>query len=107
MNESHYMFVYWLIGIFFNDVETLTLGVGLVRSFESLGSALSFGIGASKAITPLVNLIIAVVMFAICVPTTTMAVWLVPERPHENVLEKEVEYTETLARTVSTLEPRA
>lgn len=87
MNESHYMFVYWLLGIFFNDIETLTLGVGLVRSFESLGSCLSFGIGAAK-VSPLANLIVAVVMFAICIPTTTMAVWLVPERPVDNALEE-------------------
>lgn len=93
------MFVYWLIGIFFNDVETLTLGVGLVRSFESLGSALSFGIGAAK-ITPLVNLIVAVVMFAVCIPTTTMAVWMVPERPKDNVLE-DVEPVPVLSRVAS------
>jgi hypothetical protein len=48
MNESHYMFVYWILGAFFDDIETLTLAVGLLRSFESVGSCLSFGIGAAK-----------------------------------------------------------
>jgi hypothetical protein len=43
MNESHYMFVYWILGAFFDDIETLTLAVGLLRSFESVGSCLSFG----------------------------------------------------------------
>ncbi|KAJ0382347.1 hypothetical protein COL922a_012757 [Colletotrichum nupharicola] len=80
MNESHYMFVYWIMGTFFDDIETLTLGVGLVRSFESIGSCLAFGIGAVK-VSPMVNLVVAFVMFVICVPTTSWAVLLVPERP--------------------------
>ncbi|KAF4822725.1 UNC93-like protein [Colletotrichum siamense] len=80
MNESHYMFVYWIMGTFFDDIETLTLGVGLVRSFESIGSCLAFGIGAVK-VSPMVNLVIAFVMFVICVPATSWAVFLVPERP--------------------------
>ncbi len=83
MNESHYMFVYWIIGTFNNDIETLTLTVGIVRSFESVGSALAFGIGAAKGITPMTNLIIAFVMFAICIPTTSLVVFMVPEHPKE------------------------
>lgn len=80
MNESHYMFVYWILGAFFDDIETLTLAVGLLRSFESVGSCLSFGIGAAK-IKPMVNLIVAFVMFTITIPSTYAAVLLVPERP--------------------------
>ncbi|OLN97162.1 UNC93-like protein 3 [Colletotrichum chlorophyti] len=83
MNESHYMFVYWIMGTFFDDIETLTLGVGLVRSFESVGSCLAFGIGAIK-VSPMVNLIVAFAMFVVCVPATTWAVFLVPERPVDN-----------------------
>jgi hypothetical protein len=80
MNESHYMFVYWILGAFFDDIETLTLAVGLLRSFESVGSCLSFGIGAAK-IKPMVNLIVAFVMFTITIPSTFAATFLVPERP--------------------------
>lgn len=80
MNESHYMFVYWILGAFFDDIETLTLAVGLLRSFESVGSCLSFGIGAAK-IKPMVNLIVAFVMFSITIPSTFAATFLVPERP--------------------------
>ncbi|KAF2277306.1 MFS general substrate transporter [Westerdykella ornata] len=80
MNESHYMFVYWILGTFFDDIETLTLGVGLVRTFESVGSAIAFGVGAAK-VKPMVNLIIAFVAFVVCIPTTFAAVFLVPERP--------------------------
>ncbi|KAJ4262958.1 hypothetical protein NW762_006571 [Fusarium torreyae] len=87
MNESHYMFVYWIIGTFFEDVETLTLAVGLVRSFESLGSCLAFGVGAAK-VPSLTNLIVAFVMFCISLPSTSFAVFLVPERPANHVLDK-------------------
>lgn len=80
MNESHYMFVYWIVGTFFDDIETLTLSVGIIRSFESVGSCLAFGIGAAK-VSPMVNLIIAYVMFFITIPATTYATFLVPERP--------------------------
>lgn len=80
MNESHYMFVYWILGAFFDDIETLTLAVGLLRSFESVGSCLSFGIGAAK-IKPMINLIVAFAMFSITIPSTFAATCLVPERP--------------------------
>ena len=82
LNESHYMFVYFMVGTFNNDVETLTLTVGIVRCFESVGSAVSFGIGAAR-VAPMVNLIVAFVMFCLCIPTTTMVVWLVPEHPDD------------------------
>ena len=58
MNESHYIFVYWIVGTFFQDVETLTLSVGIIRSFESIGSCVSFGLGAAK-ISPMANLVVA------------------------------------------------
>ncbi|KAF2001514.1 MFS general substrate transporter [Amniculicola lignicola CBS 123094] len=83
MNESHYMFVYWLLGAFFDDIETLTLAVGLLRSFESVGSCLSFGLGAVK-MRPMINLIVAFVMFAITIPSTFAVTFLVPERPVDN-----------------------
>lgn len=80
MNESHYMFVYWIFGAFFDDLETLTLAVGLMRSFESVGSCLAFGIGAVK-VRPMVNLIVAFVMFSVTIPATFWATTLVPDRP--------------------------
>jgi hypothetical protein len=84
-NESHYMFVYWIAGAFFDDLETLTLAVGIIRSFESIGSCLSFGIGAAR-VDPMINLIIAFVVFCITIPATTWVVFLVPERPKTDVL---------------------
>ncbi|KAJ4361562.1 hypothetical protein N0V85_009392 [Neurospora sp. IMI 360204] len=80
LNESHYMFVYWLMGAFFDDLETLGLAVGIVRSFESVGSCLAFGIGAAQ-VAPMVNLIIAFAMFGFTIPATSAVVFMVPERP--------------------------
>jgi hypothetical protein len=88
MNESHYMFVYWILGAFFDDLETLTLAVGLMRSFESVGSCLAFGIGAVK-VRPMVNLIVAFVMFSVTIPATFWATTLVPERPIDMRKEEE------------------
>lgn len=96
MNESHYVFVYWLVGTFFNDVETLTLSVGIIRSFESIGSSVSFGLGAAK-ISPMANLIVAFVLFAFCIVPTAFLTWEVPEHPtdiRKELAGKEVEACE-------------
>lgn len=94
LNESHYMFVYWIVGAFFDDIETLTLAVGLVRTFESVGSSIAFGIGASSA-SPMVNLIIAFVMFGFTIPATSLVVFMVPERPVDLRKEETEEPTES------------
>jgi len=84
------MFVYWIIGTFNNDIETLTLNVGIVRSFESVGSAVSYGLGAAHGVSPMANLITAFIMFVICIPTTSFVVFQVPEHPKDKeVLIKE------------------
>lgn len=79
------MFTYWLVGVFFDDLETLSLAVGLIRSFESLGYCIAYGIGASK-VSPMVNLAIAFTMFSITIPATSWLVFLVPERPLVDVV---------------------
>jgi hypothetical protein len=69
MNESHYMFVYWIVGTYYNDVSTLTLTVSILRSFESIGSTLANGIDALH-IKPMTNLIVAFALFVSAIPTT-------------------------------------
>lgn len=85
MNESHYMFVYWIIGTFTNNLENITLTVGIIRSFESVGSAISYGIGAVKT-TPMVNLVVSFVMFGLTVLPTSAVVFMVPEHPSDEPL---------------------
>jgi hypothetical protein len=101
------MFVYWIVGAFFDDLETLTLAVGIVRCFESVGSCVSFGIGAAK-VDPMINLIVAFVMFTITIPATTWAVFLVPERPEILKLDGDVssdEAPKSVAEVVNTKSP--
>lgn len=74
------MYVYWIVGAFFDDLETLTLAVSLVRTFESIGSSVSFGIGAA-AVSPMINLVISFAMFGLTIPATSFVVFMVPERP--------------------------
>jgi hypothetical protein len=83
MNESHYMFVYWIVGTYYNDVSTLTLTVSIFRSFESIGSTLANGIGALH-IKPMTNLIVAFALFVSAIPTTVLVTFLVPNHPVEN-----------------------
>jgi hypothetical protein len=80
MNESHYIFVYWLLGNFDKNIQTVSLSVGLMRTFESLGATFAFAVGAAR-ISPMTNLIISFVLFAAAVPTTIMVTWLLPEVP--------------------------
>jgi len=92
MDESHYMFVNWIIGAFNNDLETLTLTVGIMISFESAGSSVSFGLGAAHGVSPMANWVVAFVMFVICIPTTSLVVFEVPEHSvHKEVLVEESE----------------
>ncbi|KAL3460216.1 hypothetical protein BJX64DRAFT_278685 [Aspergillus heterothallicus] len=69
MNESHYVFVYWLLGSLYEDPETINLAVGWMRTFESLGSALAFAVGSSR-ISPMKNLIVSFVLFVVAIPPT-------------------------------------
>ncbi|KAL5343003.1 major facilitator superfamily domain-containing protein [Aspergillus crustosus] len=93
MNESHYIFVYWLLGHFDKDVETLSLTVGLMRTFESLGATLAFAAGSAQT-TPMVQLIISFVMFAVAIPPTMMVTWLVPEDIEKDESEESSEVVE-------------
>ncbi|KAL2801706.1 hypothetical protein BJX63DRAFT_426571 [Aspergillus granulosus] len=79
MNESHYVFLYWLLGSLHEDPETINLAVGLMRTFESLGSTLAFAVGSAR-ISPMKNLIVSFVLFVVAIPPTIAVTWLVPEQ---------------------------
>ncbi|KAL4864066.1 hypothetical protein BDV12DRAFT_205960 [Aspergillus spectabilis] len=79
MNESHYVFVYWLLGTLHEEPETINLAVGLMRTFESLGSTLAFAVGSAR-ISPMKNLIVSFVLFVAAIPPTVGVTWLVPKQ---------------------------
>lgn len=63
--------MYWILGTLNTDVDTLALTSALLRGGESLGSAFSYGVGASKSASLLTNLIVAATVFWVSVPPTT------------------------------------
>lgn len=90
MIESHHMFVYWIVGTYYNDVNTWTLTVSILRSFESIGSTLANGIGALH-IKPMTNLIVAFALFVSTIPTTVVVTFWVPSHPVEhNKVDSEI-----------------
>lgn len=99
MNGPHYEFVYWISDAFFDDIETFTLAVGLLRSFESVESCSSFGIGAAK-IKPMVNLNVAFVMFTVYTPLTFAATLLVPECPSDERKARSDDETVEVEKTI-------
>lgn len=74
------MFGYWIVGAFFDDLETLTHAVGILRSCEALASCLAFAVGAVE-VAPMVSLVCSYVVFGLAIPTTAWAVTLVPDHP--------------------------
>jgi hypothetical protein len=91
------VWMYWILGTYDADVDTLSLTTGLLRSCESLGSSFSYAVGAVSSATLMTNLIVAAVTFFVSVPTTTWAAWLVPDEP-ETVLYDEEESEASVTR---------
>ncbi|KAG4437852.1 hypothetical protein IFR05_006654 [Cadophora sp. M221] len=89
LSEVIFVWVYWIIGTYDSDIDTLALTSGIVRSGESLGQTLSSKVGSLKKVTLLTNIIVAAVVFWTSVPTTTWASWLVPDTPHNSLEEKD------------------
>ncbi|PSN72921.1 MFS general substrate transporter [Corynespora cassiicola Philippines] len=72
--------LYWVLGSFDTDADTIALTMGVLRSGESLGQALAYAVGSVKSASLMTNLIVAVVMFYVAVPFTTWCAYLVPDR---------------------------
>lgn len=85
------MWTYWILGTYDVHVDVLAYTTGILRSSESLGFAIAFGIGASKHVSLMVNLIVAFVVFWVSVPFTTYASFLVKE-PSEITGDAKVGY---------------
>lgn len=70
---------YWVLSSFDDSIENITYSTSLLRTGESLASAISYGLGASKNVSLLTNLLIAAVLFWVSVPTTTWSTWKVTD----------------------------
>ncbi|CAK4034200.1 duf895 domain membrane [Lecanosticta acicola] len=73
------VWLYWALGTFDSEVDTISLSMGVLRSCESLGQACAYGVGASKA-SLMTNLIVTVVVFFISAPATSWASHLINDR---------------------------
>ena len=83
---------YWVLGTFDQSIENLTFSTALLRGGESLASTISYGLGASKDVSLLTNIIVAAALFWASVPTTTWSTWQVKD---EDDLGNEREETDS------------
>ncbi|KAF6795034.1 duf895 domain membrane protein [Colletotrichum sojae] len=78
--ETVGVWLYWTLGTFDVEADTIALSMGVLRSGESLGSALSYAVGSVRSASLMTNLIVSVVVFYVGVPATTWAALLVKDR---------------------------
>ncbi|TEA18663.1 UNC93-like protein [Colletotrichum sidae] len=78
--ETVGVWLYWTLGTFDVDADIIALSMGVLRSGESLGSALAYAVGSVRSASLMTNLIVSVVVFYVAVPATTWAALLVRDR---------------------------
>ncbi|KAE8387392.1 hypothetical protein BDV23DRAFT_174747 [Aspergillus alliaceus] len=78
-SQASVVWTYWILGTYDIHVDVLAYTTGILRSVESLGFAIAFGIGASENVSLMANLVVAFVVFWMSVPFTTYASCLVNE----------------------------
>ncbi|TDZ24119.1 UNC93-like protein [Colletotrichum orbiculare MAFF 240422] len=78
--ETVGVWLYWTLGTFDVDADIIALSMGVLRSGESLGSALAYAVGSVRSASLMTNLIVSVVVFYAAVPATTWAALLVRDR---------------------------
>ncbi|KAF4309865.1 MFS general substrate transporter [Botryosphaeria dothidea] len=74
------VWLYWALGSFDTEADTIALSMGILRSGESAGQAFAYAVGSVKSASLMTNLIVAVVTFYVAVPFTTWAAFLVRDR---------------------------
>lgn len=89
--EAQLAYVYWLVGTYHHVDGTLERTVGVLRTFESVGSCFSYVVGATH--WPFLNqAILSFSLWAACLIPTTLAVRLVPHHKIEMTLNEVEEY---------------
>ena len=85
--EAQIAYVYWLVGTYHHADGTLERTVGVLRTCESIGSCLSYVVGATR--WPFLNqAILSFALWLFCLIPTTFAVWLVPHHKIEKSLNE-------------------
>lgn len=78
-SNASVVWTYWILGTYDSHVDTLAYTTALLRSAESLGFAIAYGIGSSSRTSLMTNLVVSFVVFWISVPCTTYVAWKVQE----------------------------
>ncbi|KAB2570477.1 putative membrane protein [Lasiodiplodia theobromae] len=82
------VWLYWALGSFDTEADTIALSMGILRSAESLGQAFAYAVGSVRSASLMTNLIVAIVTFYVAAPFTTWAAFLVQDRaPGEDEAE--------------------
>ncbi|KAH7232671.1 major facilitator superfamily domain-containing protein [Fusarium solani] len=107
--ETLSIWLFWALGTFDVEADSVSLSMGLLRAGESLGSALSYAVGATRDTSLMANLIISVVMFYVSAPFTDWSSHLIQDRlpnecPSDSTIEDIEQWQETEAKQVN-LEP--
>lgn len=84
ISEVGSIWAYWILGCLDQDIGTLALTTGCLRGCESFGSAISFGIGASKGVSLWANCVVAAVLVIASIPASMWAAWQVKDEEVEN-----------------------
>ena len=103
------IWLFWALGTFDVEADSVSLSMGLLRAGESLGSALSYTVGATWDTSLMANLIISVAIFYVSTPFTAWSSHLIQDRlPNEclsdSIIEDIEQWQETEAKQVN-LEP--
>ncbi|KXH67085.1 hypothetical protein CSAL01_01362 [Colletotrichum salicis] len=95
--ETVGVWLYWTLGTFDVEADTIALSMGVLRSGESLESALAYAVGSVRSASLMANLVISVVVFYIGAPATTWAALLVRDRLPGEVsgLESDTDISDT------------
>lgn len=79
MYEAQLTFVYWLVGVFPHAPGSIEREIGILRSFESVGSTFSYVAGAVN-FSLLHQEILAFALWGVALLPTTYAVFRIPTR---------------------------
>lgn len=77
ISEIGSIWAYWILGCLDQDIGMLALTTGCLRGCESLGSAISFGVGASRGVSLWANCVVAAVLVIGSIPASMWAAWQV------------------------------
>ncbi|KAK2782567.1 hypothetical protein FQN53_009700 [Emmonsiellopsis sp. PD_33] len=77
--ETVSIWLFWLLGTFDSDIDTLAYSTALLNSGQSLGSALAFAVGSVPSVSMMNNLIISAVVLWASIPTTTWSAWKIKD----------------------------